>query len=110
MAVVMTLLYFAAGYRFVVLMLTFIATAGLFGIGGPLQYLIVRFAKGGEMLGGAGIQIAFNVSNAVAAALGGVVIHHGFGLTSPALAGVPFAVVGATLLFVLYRLYGDKGA
>lgn len=110
MAVVMTLLYFAAGYRFVVLMLTFIATAGLFGIGGPLQYLIVRFAKGGEMLGGAGIQIAFNVSNAVAAALGGVVIHHGFGLASPALAGVPFAVVGATLLFVLYRLYGDKGA
>lgn len=61
----------------------FLATAALFGIGGPLQYLIVRFAKGGEMLGGACIQIAFNVSNAIASFLGGTAIHLGFGLESP---------------------------
>ena len=55
------------------------------------------------MLGGAGIQIAFNVSNAVSASLGGLVIKEGFGLASPALLGVPFAVIGATALFALYR-------
>ena len=81
----------------------FIATAGLFGIGGPLQYIIVRFAKGGEMLGGAGIQIAFNVSNAMSAALGGLAIQHGFGLASPALVGIPFAAVGAVMLFALSK-------
>lgn len=53
------------------------------------------------MLGGAGIQIAFNVSNAMSAAVGGAVINAGFGLASPALAGVPFALIGATALFIL---------
>lgn len=103
MAVVMPLIYFCAEMKAVSVVLMFLATAGLFGIGGPLQYLIVRFAKGGEMLGGAGIQIAFNVSNAMSAALGGAAIHHGFGLTSPALVGVPFAIIGATALFCLKK-------
>lgn len=58
------------------------------------------------MLGGAGIQIAFNVSNACAAFLGGAVINMGFGLSSPTLAGVPLAAVGAMMLFIMYRKYG----
>lgn len=87
----------------VMLALTFIAPALLFAIGGPLQYAIVKYAKGGEMLGGAGIQISFNVSNACAAALGGMVIDMGFGFASPAIAGVPLGLVGAGMLFALYR-------
>lgn len=105
---VMTLVYICAPYKGASLALAFVATAGLFGIGGPLQYLIVRYARGGEMLGGAGIQIAFNVSNAVSAAVGGAAISHGLGLASPALVGIPFALVGATALFVLHRRY-DRG-
>ena len=103
MIVVMPAVYFCSDMKAVSVVLMFIATAGLFGIGGPLQYLIVGYAKGGEMLGGAGIQISFNVSNAVSAALGGVAIHHGLGLASPALVGVPFAIVGASALFILHR-------
>ena len=102
--VVMPLIYFCSPYKLPSLALTFFAPALLFGLGGPLQYLIVRYAKGGEMLGGAGIQIAFNVSNAMAAAIGGAVIHHGFGLASPALAGVPLAVISAVALFMLYHM------
>ena len=102
--VVMPLIYFCSPYKLPSLALTFLAPALLFGLGGPLQYLIVRYAKGGEMLGGAGIQIAFNVSNAMAAAIGGAVIHHGFGLASPALAGVPLAVISAVALFMLYHM------
>lgn len=101
--VVMPLVYFLAPFRIPSLVLAFVAPALLFGLGGPLQYIIVGYAKGGEMLGGAGIQISFNVSNAVAAALGGAAIHHGFGLASPALVGVPFAIVGTIALFVLYN-------
>lgn len=55
------------------------------------------------MLGGAGIQIAFNVSNAVAAVVGGSVIKHGFGLVSPALVGIPCALIGAIALFSMYH-------
>lgn len=100
--VLMPMIYFLVSYKIPSLILAFIATALLFGLGGPLQYLIVRYSKGGEMLGGAGIQIAFNVSNASAAALGGSVIRLGFGLASPALAGVPCAIIGAIALFTLH--------
>ena len=102
MIVVLPAIYFTTAWKIPSVVLTFIATAGLFGIGGPLQYLITRYARGGEMLGGAGIQIAFNVSNAVAAALGGAVIHAGFSLAAPALVGVPLAVAAAVVLFILY--------
>lgn len=105
--VVMPMVYLSAAYKIPSLLFAFIASGLLFGLGGPLQYLIVRYAKGGEMLGGAGIQIAFNVSNAMAAALGGMFIRHGFGLASPALAGVPCAFIGTIALLMLYRL--EKG-
>ncbi len=107
---VMPLTYFFAGNKVVSLILAFVACAGLFGIGGPLQYLIVRFAKGGEMIGGAAIQMAFNISNAVSAVIGGAAIHAGLGLASPALVGVPLAVVAGILLFVLHKRYGSQGA
>lgn len=108
--VLMPLIYIFATDKIPSLVFAFIAPALLFGIGGPLQYIIVRFAKGGEMLGGAGIQIAFNVSNAMAAILGGIAIHHGLGLASPALVGIPCAVIGATSLFILYHKYHTQGA
>lgn len=100
--VLMPMIYLFAGSKMPSLLFAFAAPALLFGLGGPLQYLIVGYAKGGEMLGGAGIQIAFNVSNAVAAAMGGAVIRHGFGLASPALVGIPCAMIGAAALFRLY--------
>lgn len=108
--ILMPLIYLFATDKIPSLVFAFIAPALLFGIGGPLQYIIVRFAKGGEMLGGAGIQIAFNVSNAMAAILGGMAIHHGLGLASPALVGIPCAVIGATSLFILYHKYHTQGA
>lgn len=107
---IMPLIYFFAGNKIISLVLAFVACAGLFGIGGPLQYLIVRFAKGGEMIGGAAIQMAFNISNAVSAVVGGAAIHTGFGLASPALVGVPMAVAAGILLIILHRRYSAQGA
>ena len=104
-SLVMVTIYFMASDKPVSATMAFLAPAMLFAIGGPLQYAIVKYAKGGEMLGGAGIQIAFNVSNACAAALGGMVINMGLGIASPALAGAPLAVVGALMLYILHRKY-----
>lgn len=70
-----------------------------------MQYLIVRYSRGGEILGGAGIQIAFNMSNACSAYLGGIAIRNGLGLVSPALLGIPMALVCAGTLFWLNRRY-----
>lgn len=108
--VLMPMIFFLSQYKIPSLVFAFLAPTLLFGIGGPLQYLIVRYAKGGEMLGGAGIQIAFNVSNAVAAAAGGAVINHGFGLSSPALVGIPCALIGAAALFTMHHMTRKKSS
>ena len=105
LVIIMPALYLCAAYKIPSVIFAFIAPACLFGVGGPLQYLIVRYARGGEMLGGAGIQIAFNVSNALSASLGGFAIHQGFGYASPALVGVPFALIGSIALFILHKKY-----
>ena len=53
------------------LVLLFLTTACLFAISSPQQLLILRFSKGGELMGGALVQIAFNWGNAVGAWVGG---------------------------------------
>lgn len=98
-------IYFYSENKIVSLIVTFLGAAEIFALGGPLQYLIVRFSPGGEMLGGAGIQVAFNVSNAFAAWLGGCVISAGYGFTGPAIAGIPLALIGAASLFYFNLLY-----
>lgn len=101
------LIYFFSDIAPLSIALAFIGAAALFALGGPLQYLIVRYSRGGEILGGAGIQIAFNASNALAAWLGGVAINANLGLTAPALAGVPMAIASATILFWFYHKYNS---
>lgn len=100
--VLMGAVYFASPYKLPTLALIPLATGCLFGVGCPPQFLIVHYARGGEMLGGAGIQIAFNVSNAVAAFVGGQAIAQGLGLASPALVGIPFAIIGCICFWLLY--------
>lgn len=98
-------LYFLSAWAYIALPLAFLGAAALFALGGPMQYLIVRFSRGGEILGGAGIQIAFNSSNALSAYLGGRAIAANYGLTSPALLGIPMALVCSGLLFYFWRTY-----
>lgn len=59
------------------------------------------------MLGGAGIQIAFNVSNAIANLPGGLAIRHVFGYESPALVVISLAVVAAVTLVIFGLCYAD---
>lgn len=84
-------------------LLMFLCTAGLFAVSSPEQLLIILVAPGGEMLGGACIQIAFNFGNAVGAYAGGLAVGHGFQYA--ALAGVPFAMIGFILAVIFYRRY-----
>lgn len=107
---ILVAIYFFSWNLWVAVPLVFAGTAALFGLGGPMQYLIVRFSRGGAILGGAGIQIAFNMSNACAAWLGGMAINRGLGLTSPALIGVPMAAICALVLLRFSMRYKKLGA
>lgn len=96
------LLIFAFGeHKVASLALAFLCCAGLFALSAPLQILLLQNAKGGEMLGAAGGQIAFNLGSAIGAFCGGMMIARGFGWNSVALpaAALSFLAMSALLIY-----------
>lgn len=102
---VLLLFFLFGGCKLAAVVLMTLGTAVMFGSGSPLQSSIVGYSKGGELLGGACIQIAYNAGNAVAAWIGGVVIARGYGYSAPSLVGIPLIAAGCSFLFLLYRRY-----
>lgn len=89
-------------------MLMVVCTGCLFAVSSPLQFLILKHAPGGEMLGGASIQMAFNLGNAVGALLGAVPIEMGLDYRYPALFGMPLALLGLVCMFIFCRKYEHR--
>lgn len=83
-------------------MLTFWIAFGLFFISAPQQLLMAEAGKGGgELLGGATVQIAFNFGNAVGSFVGGTMLGaSSMNYHFPALGGVPLAALAVVLLTV----------
>lgn len=99
-------IFFLASNPWMSVLLMILCTAGLFAVSSPEQLLIIRVAPGGEMLGGACVQMAFNLGNAVGAYAGGLVVTHDYRYT--ALVGIPFALIGFVLAFIFYKQYQMK--
>lgn len=104
-AVVLLAIFFLAQYGWVSATLMVVCTACLFGASVPQQFLILKHAPGGEMLGGASIQMAFNMGNALGAFCGGLPIAAGLPVRYASLAGVPFAFAGFCLLMIFCHKY-----
>ena len=99
------LIFFFAGMSWVTVILMCVCTACLFAVSSPQQVLLIRYSKGGEMLGAASAQVAFNLGNAIGAYAGGLPLQAGLDYRYPALVGVPFAVVGCLLLVIFSRKF-----
>ncbi|MND85354.1 MFS transport protein AraJ [compost metagenome] len=83
------------------LVMGFICCAGLFALSAPLQILLLQNAKGGELLGAAGGQVAFNLGSAIGAYFGGMMITLGYSwsyVTLPA-AILSFAAMSSLLMY-----------
>ena len=104
--VTLLLIFFLSPNAWCSALLMTLCTAGLFAVSSPEQVLIIRVAPGGEMLGGAAVQIAFNLGNAIGAYLGGLVVTGGY--RYPALAGVPLTLMGFFLFYIFYKKYQAK--
>ena len=104
--ITLLLIFFLSPNPWCSALLMALCTAGLFAISSPEQVLMIRVAPGGEMLGGAAVQMAFNLGNAIGAYVGGLAITGGY--RYPALAGVPFALIGFVLFFVFYKKYQTR--
>lgn len=87
------------------IILMFICTGCLFGVSTPQQTLLIKYAKGGEMLGASCSQISFNLGNAIGAFVGGIPISLSYGYQYTALYGSVFTVIGFILLYFFYLRY-----
>lgn len=101
-------IFFVAPVGWLTVLLMCLCTAGLFAVSSPLQISIIHFAKGGELLGAACIQVAFNMGNAIGAYIGGLPLEAGLSYRYPALIGAPLALVGFALLTLFYKKYEPK--
>lgn len=105
---ILLLIFFFAGIGWLSALLMCCCTACLFAVSSPQQILLIRYSPGGEMLGAASVQVAFNLGNALGAYVGGLPLRAGLGYQYPALIAAPVALVGFSLLLVFYRRYERK--
>lgn len=106
-ALCLLVIFFVSGQP-ACLVMTFVAGIAIFAMSSPQQLLMVKVgAGGGEMIGSACVQVAYNFANAVGAWVGQAVLNAGFGYEFPALAGVPFGVLSC-LLLVVFLLRFEK--
>lgn len=103
--ITLLLIFFLSSVSWLSVLLMCLCTAGLFALSSPQQILLIRYSKGGEMLGAASVQVAFNLGNAIGAYSGGLALQAGLGYQYPALIGVPFAFAGCMLLTVFHKKY-----
>ena len=102
------LIFLLADYGWVSAALMIICTGCLFAVSSPQQYLILKYAPGGELLGGASIQMAFNLGNALGAFCGGLPIAAGLPPRYAALVSVPFLLCGLIACVIFSRKYEPK--
>lgn len=104
MAVVLVLIFFFSSWQVLSLCFTFIAAALSIALATPIQVLMIRTAKEGELIGAAATQAAFNIGNALGALFGGWPIAAGFGYNSPSLVGACMAAIGIIFARILWGM------
>lgn len=86
--------------------LMLLCSFGMFFVSSPQQLLMVKVGRGGgEMIGSACVQVAFNLGNACGATIGQAVLNSGASYAWPSLAGVPFSLLAVVLLAAFAARY-----
>ncbi|KRD59224.1 hypothetical protein ASE40_13655 [Flavobacterium sp. Root935] len=105
MSVDLVLVYFFSFNQYFSLFLTFLTGAISFSVIAPIQMLMIRTAKGAEMIASASLQGSFNIGNALGAFLGGLPLAAGLSYSSPNLIGVGMSIIGMIITFILMKLH-----
>lgn len=105
--VCLVLIFLTAHLAWCLIPLMFLVCGCLFAISSPQQLLLLRFSEGGELMGGAMVQLAFNLGNAVGAWLGGLPIEESFPVTYrySAAIGAVLAVLGVGCYLIFCRKF-----
>lgn len=105
MSIDLILVYFFSANQYVSLFLTFLTGAISFSVIAPIQMLMIRTAKGAEMIASASLQGSFNIGNALGAFLGGLPLAAGYSYASPNLIGVGMSIIGMIITLTLIRIH-----
>lgn len=98
-------IFFGAHVSCLSVALMCVVTGCLFCVSAPQQLLILENSRGGEMLGAALVQVAFNLGNALGAFAGGLPIEHGLDYRYTALPGAAFALLGFVAVAIYMHRY-----
>lgn len=109
-SIALALVFLFAGHSWTSIALMIFLTACLFAMSTPEQVLLIDHSQGGELLGAALAQVAFNLGNALGAYCGGFPVSAGRPYNYTAAVGIFFALAGFLLLLVLVKRYPDKPA
>lgn len=82
-----------------------IAAVCLFALSSPMQLLLIEYSPGGELMGGAMVQVAFNLGNAVGAYLGGLPLTAGHSPQTSSLVGSAMALLSIVILHIFIKRY-----
>ncbi|WP_291142325.1 MFS transporter [Flavobacterium sp. UBA7680] len=104
MSIDLILVYFFSSNQYISLFLTFLTGAISFSVIAPIQMLMIRTAKGAEMIASASLQGSFNIGNALGAFLGGLPLTAGYSYESPNLIGVGMSIVGMLITITLIKI------
>ncbi|RXM47141.1 MFS transporter [Flavobacterium sp. YO12] len=108
MSIDLILVYFFSSNQYVSLFLTFLTGCISFSVIAPIQMLMIRTAKGAEMIASAALQGSFNIGNALGAFLGGLPLTAGYSYASPNLIGVAMSVIGMLITITLIRAHRNN--
>ncbi|MEJ7559455.1 MAG: MFS transporter [Pedobacter sp.] len=101
MSAILVVMHYVSANQTASLIMTFLTGAIAFASASPIQMLMIKTAKGSEMLAASVSQASFNIGNALGAFLGGLPLAAGYDYTAPVLVGSLMAVVGAGFAWVL---------
>lgn len=79
-----------------------------FGIVPPIQMLVMNAAKGAQALASSVNIGAFNLGNAIGAAIGGIVLSYGYSYSMISFMGALVAVLGIMVILVVFRKKSDS--
>lgn len=85
-----------------------VAASCLFALSSPMQLLLIEYSPGGELLGGAMVQVAFNLGNAIGAYLGGLPISAGQSPETASLVGTALALGSIFIMLYFIKKASDK--
>ncbi len=108
MALCLVVVYFTVHIQWLAYTMALITGLVAFTIGAPLQMMLIKNAKGSELLAASAGQACFNIGNALGAFLGGIPLTLGFAANSPELVGAGMAIIGAFLAVAFMQMQNKQ--